>query len=411
MNESVELKRSLSLPIVIFYGLGTMVGGGIYALAGKVAGEAGMYAPVAFTLSSLLALLTAFSYAELVARYPLSAGEVNYAHEAWGKKWFSKLIGFLVVATGIVSAATLTVATAGFLQDIYPVPVEIGVLLTVLLLGGLAYWGINESAWVIVSITFIELGGLLFIVTAASGDAFTALGEQGGAILLPSFETGIWAGILAGSFLAFYAFIGFEDMVNIAEEVKSVQRNLPIAIIVCILSVLFLYVLISLIAVLTVPVEQLASSKTPMDEIIRHAGVDAGPWMVAISLLAGVNGALVQIIMVSRVLFGMAKGGKAPAFLAHVSQLTHTPTYATIITTILILVLALIFDLSSLARITSLIVLFIFTIVNLALIKIRQHTPIKRSPDFQVRTIWLPMVAALSCGAMFLYQLWWIFFV
>jgi amino acid transporter len=400
MNEGVELKRSLSLPIVIFYGLGTMVGGGIYALAGKVAGEAGMYAPVAFALSAILALLTAFSYAELVARYPFSAGEVKYVHEAWDRKWFSKLIGFLVVVTGIVSAATLTVATAGFLQDIYPVPIEIGVLLTVLLLGGLAYWGINESAWVVVGITFIELGGLLFIVTIASGDAFAALGEQGGAILLPSFEAGVWAGIMAGSFLAFYAFIGFEDMVNIAEEVKDVRRNLPLAIMICILAVLFLYVLVSLIAVLTVPTQQLASSKTPMDEIIKHAGVNAGPWMIVISLLAGVNGALVQIIMVARVLFGMAKGNKAPAFLNYVSPLTHTPTYATFLTTILILVLALIFDLTALARLTSLIVF------NLALIKVRQQTPIEHSSNFKARTKWLPSIAALSCGSMFLYQLW-----
>jgi len=401
MNENTELKRSLSLPIVIFYGLGTMVGGGIYALAGKVAGEAGMYAPVAFALSAILALLTAFSYAELVARYPYSAGEVKYVHEAWNRKWLSKLIGFLVVVTGIVSAATLTVATSGFLQDLYPVPIEIGVLITVLILGGLACWGINESAWVVVAITVIELGGLLFIVTTASGDAFTALGEQGGEVLLPSFEAGIWAGIIAGSFLAFYAFIGFEDMINIAEEVKDVQRNLPLAIMTCILAVLFLYVLISLIAVLTVPTEQLAASKTPMNEILKHSGTNVGPWMIAISLLAGVNGALVQIIMVARVLFGMAKGNKAPAFLGHVSPITRTPIYATILTTTIILMLALIFDLTSLARLTSLIILFIFTIVNLALIQVRHN-----SSDFKISTIWLPMMAALSCGSMFLYQLW-----
>ena len=252
MSEQRGLKRAVSLPLLVAYGVGTMVGGGFYALLGRMAHHAQMQVPIAILVAAAVALLTALSFGELSSRLPFSAGESRYVDEAFGRKWFSILVGWGVIATGVVSAATLSRAFAGFFQDLFPepafpIPAAMTIAVLVVALTAVAIRGILESVWVATVITVIEVGGL-FWVLSANADSLTTFAQR-----LPDLAPGMswmqWSGIFVASFLAFYAFIGFEDMVNQAEEVKNPRRNLPRGIIYALVITTVLYVVIGLVAV------------------------------------------------------------------------------------------------------------------------------------------------------------------
>ena len=403
MPETSKLKRSITLPYLILYGLGTMVGGGFFALVGKVAGEAGYFAPLALGLSGLLALLTGLSFAELASRFPVSAGEVRYISAGFDRPLLSKLTGVLVILTGIVSAATLAVATTGFLQDLVQFPEKLTIALLVLAMGGIAIWGIGQSVGVVTLFTMIGVSALIYA-------AFVAECEPGQLIqrwqqFVPSLDGNSWTGIFAGAFLAFYAFIGFEDMVNIAEEIKDVRSTLPIAIVVSVILTVLLYVLVSLVALLSVPPDQLAASNTPIAEMVKGHRWYSTTGMIMVSLLMGFNSALVQVIMASRVLYGMAKRDKAPQWFAAINHRTRTPLRASLLVTTAVLLLALFFPLTTLAKVTSGIILVVFTIVNLALWRIKRSNPDLDGDGIRIPN-WLPLLAGLTCAVALTFQLW-----
>lgn len=404
MPDKTTLRRTINLPFLIFYGVGTMVGGGIYALLGEVAGQAGMATPIAMALSGLLALLSGLSFAELSSRFPLSAGEAHYVQQGFAIPQLSTLIGWLVIATGIVSAATLSVATVGFFQFFYAVPDWVGIVVCVLLLGAVAGWGIGQSVLTVSLITFIEVAALIYAI-GANADAFADLPRRGHE-MLPHFGSLQFSGIFAGAFLAFYAFIGFEDMVNMAEEVKTPSRTLPTAIIASLLITLVFYMLVSIVAVLSVSPGELAKSNTPLATLVSGKGWYATTGIGIVSLLTGVNGALVQMIMSSRVAYGMAQQGQAPVWLGKVNAITRTPLTATIIMTVIVIVLALFFPLRMLAEATSTIILVIFATVNLALWRVKGSDP---DPDGEGPRLprWLPMMAFVVTFLALLYRLPW----
>jgi len=402
-HSEARLKRSLSLPLITIYGLGTMVGGGFYALLGKVAGHAGMLAPVSFLVAAGVAFVTALSFGELAARYPYSAGESRYVHEAFRRPRLSIMIGWLVIATGIVSAATLANAFAGFLQDLIVLPIGWGVVLLVVALCAVSIWGISQSVLLAGLITVIEVGGLIYVLVTVRGQwAELPLRWKE---LVPSFQVEPWSGILAGSFLAFYAYIGFEDMVNEGEEVLEPSRNLPRAILIALVVTAALYLLVAIPAVLMVPPAQLAAARTPLALLVPQESNTARVMIVCVSMLAGVNGALVQLIMASRVAYGMSDNGMGPAILARVHSRTHTPIAATLLMAVLILVFGLWLPLEVLARLTSAIMLVNFTAVNLSLvvIKLRSHEIDGEGPR---HSIWVPVVGGLLCLVFLVFQCW-----
>ena len=225
VTKTTTLKRSLSLPLITLYGLGTIIGAGIYVLIGKVSGQAGIYAPIAFVVAAVVAGVTAFTYAELVARHPRSAAEAVYVEAAFNQRWLAGLAGWAVVAVGVISSATIANGFVGYLHLFIEIPGWLAISVLILMLGLLATWGISESAWTAATMTVIEVIGLIIVLMAA-GDNLTTLPERLPE-LLPPMELTPWLGIALGAFLAFYAFIGFEDMVNVAEEVKNPRRNLP----------------------------------------------------------------------------------------------------------------------------------------------------------------------------------------
>ncbi|MFC7048344.1 APC family permease [Emcibacter nanhaiensis] len=401
-----RLRRSINLPFLVFYGLGTIVGGGIYAMTGKVAGIAGLYAPVAFLISASIALITAFSYAEMAGRYPLSAGEVRYVDAGFSRRRFSMLIGWMIIFTGIVSSATLANATAGFIVDFIELPVlplRAGIIL---LLGLIACWGIRESVSLVAIITLIEVGGLLLVVVLSRQELAT-IGTRWRELLPPvgAGDLAIWSSIFSAAFLAFYTFIGFEDMVNVAEEVKDVRRTLPAAILICIFLSMTLYVLVALAAVLTVPPQELAQSNTPLATIASWSDHMLPPWLLgAISILATINGILVQIIMSSRVLHGMANGNEAPAVFRRVNSFTRTPLEASLFVIGLVLFFSLVLDLATLAKTTSAVILFVFAAVNASLLKLKWTG--KAAPDGVFTTWWgVPLLGFISCSGMLLFKL------
>ena len=271
----VALRRRLSLPLLTFYGLGTIVGAGIYVLIGAVAGRAGVYAPVAFLTAALIAGLTAHSYAKLSARFPKSAGEAVYVRQAFGSKALAAATGIAVIVTGVVSAATIANGFAGYSGVFFESPAWLVIVLFVLALCGVAIRGILESVWLATLITLLSIAGLLIVVFLAR-DALWTVGERW-QDLVPPLELGAWTGITFGAFLAFYAFIGFEDMVNVAEEVREPRRTLPLAIYAALILAVLLYVLVALVAVLAVDVDVLATSAAPLVDVVAATGSgDAG---------------------------------------------------------------------------------------------------------------------------------------
>lgn len=400
-----RLKRSLSLTLTALYGLGTILGAGIYSLIGEVAGSAGMYAPVAFLIAALVAGLTGLSYAELSARFPRSAGEAVYVQEGLGWPPLSTLVGLLIVLTGTVSAATLANAFVGYAHKfiaLFTLPGFIEqawyldrltiIIFTIGVMGALAAWGIRQSVLAASVVTVIEIGGLL-LVLAVNGDSLASAPARI-AELLPPFSAAAWNGILIGAFVAFYAFIGFEDMVNIAEEVKEPQRNLPRAIILAVIVSMLLYMLVALSAVLALSPEQLSHSQAPMAQLYERA-TGRAPWVITlISLFAVINGALIQIIMASRMLYGISREGWLPALVGRVHPRTQTPLVATAIITAGVLVLAVPLNIRVLADSTSFIILIVYILVNLSLLRIKRQLPM--AAGVHPLPIWVPVIALIA---------------
>lgn len=401
MTEQTQLRRGLSLPLLVLYGLGTTIGAGIYALVGKIAGESGYLAPLAFLLAAAMASLTALSFGELCRRYPYSAGEAFYVREAFHWEWVSTLVGLLVVLTGLVSAAALVNGFIGYLGEFIEVQPSLTILLVCLLLGMLAGWGIAESVSLAALVTLIEIGGLLVIVWLGLEQSTNPLISW--IAHLPEQNWNNLGLIFAGATLAFYAFIGFEDMVNVAEEVRDVKTTMPRAIILTLVISTLIYLLLMMVAVLTVSPSELAKSDAPLPLVYRQLTGEDSTLISVIGLFAIINGALIQIIMAARVLYGQASMGQLPKVLAHINVRTQTPLIATALVTSLVLVLALIGDLAGLARTTSILMLTVFAFINLALWQIKRRDP--NLADFKPLPIWIPVVGFFVSSGIVLNEL------
>ncbi len=397
----VELRRSLSLPLITFYGLGTILGAGIYVLIGKVAGAAGMYAPISFALAAVTAGLSAFTYMELCSRYPLAGGAAVYAQHGFGLRWLSILIGFLIVLSGLVSAATITKGFVGYFREFFDFPEIWIIVITVVALGFLAAWGIAQSVAAAAVATIIEVGGLILIVTVA----LPSFGALPGRLteLIPPFQAMAWQGIALGGFLAFYAFIGFEDMVNVAEEVQEPRRNLPRAILLAIGISTLLYLAVSLAAIITVPLDELSDSSAPLALMFERATGASSRIMALIGLFAVINGALIQIIMAARMLYGMSREGWLPRKVGAVHTRTQTPILATALVSVAVLVLALALPLVTLAKVTSFAVLAIFALISLALIRIKLAGP--AAPSVYTVPHWVPYSSMATAIALLGFQI------
>jgi amino acid transporter len=397
-GNSAGLQRRINLPLLVLYGIGVTVGAGIYVLIGAMAGRAGLHAPLAFLLAAIVMAFTAASYAELCTRFPVSAGEAAYVRAAFGSRALSRAIGLLTAVIGIISSAAVALGSAGYLAEFIDMPRIVLACAVVILLGAVSAWGILESVALAALFTVIEVGGLVLVIVAGLGsglDFVSALPRM----VTPPADVAIWSGIAFASLLAFFAFIGFEDLVNISEEAHAPERDLPRAIALTLGISTLLYVLVAAIAVTAVPPERLAASQAPLSLVFREvAGMNPAA-ISAIAIIATLNTILVQVTMASRVLYGMARQGDLPAALGQVAALTSTPLYATALVIVTALIMTVSVPLEPLAEATSLATLLVFAMVNLALLKIRLDE--RRAPRKGLRLpLWVPLGGLLTCLAM-----------
>jgi len=400
MKKRYKLKRALGLPLIVLFGLGNILGAGIYVLVGEVAGFSGMNTVLAFIIAMIVAAFTAFSYIEFSGRYPVSAGASIYVYEAFKKKWFSLLIGLAMVAGGIASAGTLALGFAGYLNSLTNIPIVVGSVALICLIGVIALKGVGESAKIASIFTVIEALGLILIIWFGR----EALGTFEASQLITIDPKIGFGGIIAGAFLAFYAFLGFEAMANLAEESENPRRTMPLAIIIALAAATFLYLLVVIVATGIVPTEELAESQAPLTLVFERSGAQNAIILTFIGMMATINGIILQIIMASRVLYGLAKKGWLHNSLTEVHHCYKTPTLATIIVTSAIVIGTLLLPLVSLAQLTSLIILGIFASVNISLVVIKKRK-VENSSYVSVPII-VPCIGALLCLSMILYQLY-----
>lgn len=390
MQEKRQLLRSLSLTEISFYGIGTIVGAGIYVLLGKVAGESGMYTPAAFLLSVIIVSFSAYSYAKMASRFPKSAGEAVYVIEGLKSRRLSALTGYAISLSGVVSAATIARGFTGYFDFFSDHPPWSLIILLVATLTAAACWGVKQSITMAVLTTLLEIGGLLLVLIVSSDEIIiqTIPWEA----FIPTFDQHHLALVASGAFLAFFAFIGFEDMVNMAEEVKNPERNLPVGIVIALVTTGLLYAAIAIAAVVTLPLEELSNSEAPLALLLERNSTVPVEIMALISIIAITNGALIQIIMVSRVLYGMANHQIAPHFLGSVNPKTRTPIKATLLTGSLVVIFALWLPITTLAKATSSLILIVFTLVNLSLLVLNC-----RERDWGITGLLAPAIGAILC--------------
>ncbi|MET0706774.1 MAG: APC family permease [Tardiphaga sp.] len=390
------LRRRLGLSLLVLYGIGITVGAGIYVLIGAVAGHAGVYAPWAFGLAAVAMAFTVASYAELSTRFPVSAGEAAYVRAAFGSRTVSTATGLLTVAIGVVSAATVTLGSAGYIGQFVDLPQGALVIIVVALLAAVAAWGILESVVVASIFTLVELGGLLIIIVAA---VMTDVPIGAALAKLPPLETGALSGIAFASLLAFFAFIGFEDLANVVEEAKDPQRNLPRAMVLTLLISTALYILVTAVAVSVVPIEQLSASPAPLSLVFhRLAGVSPAA-ISAIAVVATLNTILAQMTMAARVIYGMARQGDLPGVLGSVHPRTATPLPATALIAAAVAGLAWTIPFVRLAEWTSVATLAVFALVNVALLRLKWRGEASAQTHATVPA-WCPALGLASCIAM-----------
>jgi amino acid transporter len=391
---SPHLVRALTVTHAVLYGLGVTIGAGIYVLVGIAAGRSGMHAPLAFVGAALVMAFSAASFAELGTRMPVSASEAAYVQAAFKRNWLSLAVGLLVVATASVSAATISVGSSGYVAVFVSAPASWIIAAVVLAMGGLACLATVQSVTFAGAMTLVEVGGLVLIIVAGLGhgtDVVTRLPE-----LWPSVgDAAAWTGIAGTSLIAVFAFIGFEHVVNVAEELKDPSRTLPRALFLTLGLTALIYAMVVWIAVTAVPPQELSQSSAPLALVFERLTGMPLITMSAIAVVATLNGIIVHMIMIGRVIYGLADQGNLPRVLARLNPVTHTPLLATAIGVAVILSLALAVPLAGLADLTARFTLVIFATINLALIKIKSGNDVPPLGAF-ICPRWVPFAGLIS---------------
>jgi len=381
------LKRRLGLGLLTAYGVGVMVGAGIYVLIGAMVGAAGVWAPLSFVIAAGIAGLSALSYAELSSRIPEAAGAAAFVDQGLRRTWLGVAVGVAIAVAGVVSAAAVLRGGAGYLVSILDLPLSAVIVVMGAALVAVAVIGVLESLTLTAIFTGVELFGLCLVVWA-------------GAVARPvpdwTAPAGIvWPGLGLATILAFYAFVGFEDIANMAEEAIRPERTLPRAILLSIAITAVIYAGVSLAAVRAVPHARLAESEQPL-ALVWVAGSGQNPAILsAIAVAAALNGVLAQIIMAARVLYGLGRRAPALAMFHQAHPRFGTPVRATLLLGTIVIVSALTLPVSALVGATSSVLLTVFALVNLSLIAMKRRAPFAafRVPVF---VPWLGLITALA---------------
>lgn len=410
MSETPSSKPVLAQTIggwqIMFYGLGSMLGAGIYALIGKAAGGLGNAVWLAFLMAMIGAMLTGLSYACVGGRYAKAGGAAYVTQRGLRNPLLSYVIGIAVMMSGLTSMATGSQAIIGQVKELLQwqpddFSIKLASIGVVFLVGCVIYRGIRESMWLNILCTVIEASGLLFIIAVgvrywgsvnylqSPGD--TAVGGVGSGITL--------ALIMQGAVLTFYSFIGFEDILNVSEEVKNPSKNVPFGLIGAMILATVIYMAVAITAVSVVPWQELAKSDAPLMEVARRAA----PWFTGIKPVYGFitifaigNTALLNYLMGSRLLYGMSRQGLLPAVLGSVHAKRQSPHVAVVVLFGIVSVLILSGSVKQLAESTVLLLLIVFTVVNIALVILKRR-PGEPSGGFEPPML-VPVFGAIVCA-------------
>lgn len=380
------LKRRIGLGLLTAYGVGVMVGAGIYVLVGAVAAAAGVWAPLSFVLAGLIAAPSALSYAELSTRIPEAAGEAAYIEKGLHSHALSVFVGLAIVLAGTVSAAAVLRGGTGYLLSVVDLPAAPVMVVLGLGLMGVAIAGVLESLAMAAVFTVIEVVGLLLVIWAGGTAAPVADWAAPPQI--------VWGGVGAGAVLAFFAFIGFEDIVNMAEEVDRPSHTLPRAILIALAVTSLIYAAVAMAAVRAVPGAALAASDRPLALVWETATGRGAGFLSLIAVAAALNGVLAQIVMASRVLFGLGKRSDRFAVFHHAHPRFGTPVKATLLVGLSVTGVALALPVATLAEATSTVLLIVFILVNLSLIALKRRAP---QAPFRVPMV-VPVFGVLASG-------------
>jgi basic amino acid/polyamine antiporter, APA family len=390
-----SLKRVIGRRVLLLFVVGDILGAGIYALVGKVAGYVGGALWLPFLVAFVLAALTATAYAELVGKYPQAAGAALYVNKAFNIPFVTFIVAFAVLMSGITSASAAARAFGGrYLAEFVTLPVIVGAFIFLGLVTLVNFIGISESVKVNVVLTVIEAFGLLVIIAIGVYALLSGQGEPARALEFHP-ANGAFLGVLGGTALAFYALLGFEDSVNLAEESKDPQRDFPRALFGGLIVAAVIYVAVAFTATMLVDTKTLTSSTGPLLEVVKVAGFAFPPKLFAlIALLAVGNTALINMLMASRLVYGMAREGIVPKVFAAVHPTRSTPWVSIVFTVGIAAVLVATGDVGNLADTTVLLLLCVFMMVNVAVLILRRD---RVEHDHFRAPSWMPVLGALVC--------------
>lgn len=364
-----ELKRHMGLFHLTMYGVGLILGAGIYVLIGEAVGLAGGFVWITFVLGSIVALFAGLSYAELSSIFPKAAAEYTFIKNAFKNNFFAFIIGWLTVITSMIMASTVALGFGGYFSEFLSIPITISAVILIGILSIINFIGIRESSWTNTIFTVIEVVGLILIIIIG----FT-ISEPEPVNYFES-PTG-FTGIVIAFVLVFFAFIGFEDMANVAEEVRNPKKTIPRAIILSVMIAGIIYVLVSLAVVRVINWEDLSLSAAPLADVAEKGlGTQGHIILSGIALFAITNTVLITLVAGSRMIYGMAREKLFPDILAKVHSKTKTPWVAVIILMLIAIGFSLIGDIVIVANITVFAIVITFAAINLAVIVLRYTEP------------------------------------
>lgn len=383
------------------YGVGLILGAGIYVLIGDIAGIAGNAMWISFIIAALIAVFTGLSYAELASVFPKSAAEYVFVKNAFGSNLFAFVAGWLIVFVAVVSAATVAIGFSGYLLNFFPQANPIlSTVILVVVLSAINFVGIRESAWMNTVFTLVELSGLVIIIALGiflGSPAQTNYYEMPPAVTNSSLAAGSLLGAVG---LIFFAYYGFENLANIAEETKNARRTIPAALIISIIVTTAVYILVAVSAVSLVGWEALSSSDAPLalaaEKVFGNAGI---VMLSAIALFATTNTVLMMLVSGSRIVYGMASDRALPFSLSAVHRTTRTPFKA--IAVVMVLTIAVVVAsagrIESVARVAVFGIFLVYVFVNMSLIWLRYKQPgLERPFRSPVRIKKFPLLAGLG---------------
>jgi len=364
-----ELKRHMGLFGTTMYGVGLILGAGIYVLIGQAAGIAGNLVWASFVFGAIAAVFSGLSYAELSSMFPKSAAEFLFVKNAFRNNFFAFLIGWMTLFTSVISASTVALGFGGYLAAAFDLSIIISAVSLIAVLSLINFIGIRESSWINVVFTLIEVSGLILIIYLG----FTHIGSES----IDYFEnpSGL-SGISIAFVLVFFAFIGFEDIVNIAEEIKNPKKILPRAIVLSISITAAIYILVSLAAIQILSWKELGSSLAPLAEVAKKIlGSNGQVILSMIALFATANTVLIILIAGSRIIYGMASQHSLPQILSKIHHRTKTPWIGVLGIMIAATIFSFLEDIVTVANISVFFIAITFGTINLAVILLRFREP------------------------------------